>query len=168
MGILDGYEPRRSHVLGVGELAESVYLRCPSAVGTEVVAAAWLHDVGYAEGVKDTGFHPVDGANFLRSRGWDPRVCSLVAFHTGAQIEAEERGVSGSLDTFERPPALDLDMLTLFDLSVDPEGRPIDPSERIDEILRRYDVEEPVHRAIRRSGADLIESAKRAAQRISD
>jgi len=34
---------------------------------TDVVrAAAWLHDIGYAAGLVDTGCHPIDGARHLR------------------------------------------------------------------------------------------------------
>ena len=31
-----------------------------------MTAAAWLHDIGYAPAVDDTGFHPLDGARYLR------------------------------------------------------------------------------------------------------
>ena len=30
-----------------------------------LVAAAWLHDIGYAPDLVDTGFHPLDGARYL-------------------------------------------------------------------------------------------------------
>ena len=33
------------------------------------VAAAWLHDVGYARDVIGTGFHPLGGACYLVGRG---------------------------------------------------------------------------------------------------
>jgi HD superfamily phosphodiesterase len=32
-----------------------------------VVTAAWLHDIGLAPDLRDTGFHPLDGARFLTS-----------------------------------------------------------------------------------------------------
>ncbi|MFD6223383.1 HD domain-containing protein [Nocardia asteroides] len=34
-----------------------------------LVAAAWLHDIGYGADLATTGFHPVDGAEFLRAQG---------------------------------------------------------------------------------------------------
>jgi hypothetical protein len=58
-----------------------------------VVAAAWLHDVGYSADIAVTGLHPLDGARFLQDRGCLPLVVSLVAYHTGAEVEAEERGL---------------------------------------------------------------------------
>ncbi|WP_082567068.1 HD domain-containing protein [Janibacter sp. Soil728] len=167
MTLLEGVEPRRTHVRGVGELAESAHRKHPDLVAVGVVAAAWLHDVGYASLAVKTGFHPFDGANFLRSRGWSPQVCNLVAFHTGSETEAEERGIEKVLISFERPSEPDLDMLTLFDLSVGPEGQSLSPKERVNEILHRYEGHDPVHRAVRRSGRDLIESANRARKRLA-
>ena len=31
-------------------------------------AAAWLHDIGYSPALAATGFHPLDGARYLRGR----------------------------------------------------------------------------------------------------
>ena len=39
-----------------------------------LVVAAWLHDLGYAPGVRRIGFHPLDGAKFLEASGLDRRV----------------------------------------------------------------------------------------------
>ena len=39
-----------------------------------LVTAAWLHDIGYAPTVEDTGFHPLDGARYLRGLGADSRL----------------------------------------------------------------------------------------------
>ena len=167
LSVLQGKEPRRTHVFGVGEFAETSYLAHPDLIGVNVVAAAWLHDIGYADAVEETGFHPIDGALFLREQGWRSEVCNLVAFHTGAEIEAEERGLSAAMWSFERPAECDLDMLTMLDLSIGPSGQPMSPKQRVAEILQRYGEHEPVHRAIRRAGEDLIDSANRAAERLA-
>ena len=53
----------------------------------DLVAAAWLHDIGYAPDLVQTGFHPLDGARYLRRTGVDGQVVSLVAYHSCAQIE---------------------------------------------------------------------------------
>jgi HD superfamily phosphodiesterase len=43
-----------------------------------VTAAAWLHDIGYAPAVHGCGFHPLDGARFLRDvERADPLLCRL-------------------------------------------------------------------------------------------
>src|SRR5689334_24536511 len=69
-------------------------------------AAAWLHDAGYSPELADTGFHPLDGARYLRDvQQADDMVCRLVAHHSGAMIEAEERGLCRILlRDFPLPP----------------------------------------------------------------
>ncbi|MEU7572881.1 HDIG domain-containing metalloprotein [Micromonospora sp. NPDC049240] len=39
-----------------------------------LVEAAWLHDVGYAQEVRVSGLHALDGARWLRRMGFDERV----------------------------------------------------------------------------------------------
>ncbi len=63
-----------------------------------IEAAAWLHDIGYSPELVETGFHPLDGARYLRDvHGADPVLCRLVANHSCAVIEAEERGLDREL-----------------------------------------------------------------------
>src|SRR5580698_9472668 len=51
-------------------------------------AAAWLHDIGYSAELAATGFHPLDGARYLRDvEGADEIACCLVAHHTCAIVE---------------------------------------------------------------------------------
>lgn len=132
-----------------------------------VVAAGWLHDIGYADDLAITGFHALDGARHLAQTGWPVQVCGLVAFHTGAVFEAEERGMPESLSEFEPPPPHLLDTLTAADVSVGPDGELIDPRERIAEILDRYDADDPVHRAVRRSAPALLAAVERTEHRLT-
>jgi putative nucleotidyltransferase with HDIG domain len=79
-------------VQGVAGKAESA--AASLSLSREVlVAAAWLHDVGYAPDVVETGFHPLDGARYLASLGASERVVNLVARHSYAILEAELRGL---------------------------------------------------------------------------
>lgn len=58
-----------------------------------LTAAAILHDIGYTPRLTVTGFHPLDGARFLRDEcGADKRLTRLVTNHSFARLEAEERG----------------------------------------------------------------------------
>lgn len=41
-----------------------------------IEAAAWLHDIGYAPALAVTGFHPLDGARYLRTGATPPRRCA--------------------------------------------------------------------------------------------
>src|ERR1700722_10881683 len=96
--------PRRwAHVQGVAATARTL----ASVLGPDtdlVTAAAWLHDIGYAPALADTGFHPLDGARYLRdSEHADAELCRLVAYHSGAINEADERGLAAELTSEFRP-----------------------------------------------------------------
>ena len=152
---------RWRHVQGVAARAEQLR----GVVDADpVVAAAWLHDVGYSPVVRASGLHALDGANFLAGRGVDDMVVSLVAFHTGAEFEAEERGLLEWLNTYDRPPQALLDALILCDLTVSPTGGDVRVASRIDEIVARYPVADPVHQAVRRSSTYLRACCARAAE----
>ncbi|MGC0420812.1 putative nucleotidyltransferase with HDIG domain [Embleya sp. AB8] len=63
-------------------------------------AAAILHDVGYAPRPAIIGFHPLDGARHLRDRhSADDQLGRLVANHSFALLEAEERGLRAVLES---------------------------------------------------------------------
>src|SRR4051794_25788937 len=47
--------------------------------GDLLSAAAIAHDIGYGPELVETGFHPIDGARYLRRQGVDERIVSLVA-----------------------------------------------------------------------------------------
>jgi putative nucleotidyltransferase with HDIG domain len=132
--------PRRwAHSQGVGHLAELL----ADVLGNDaelLAAAAWLHDIGYAPELVKTGMHQLDGARYLRDvAGADPRICSLVAHHTCANIEARNRGLHAELET-EFPPADGLlaDALTYCDMTTTPDGELTDAKDRLAEILDRH------------------------------
>ncbi len=87
---LEPLATRLAHVRGVAAAAERLVSRIDPLEADALIAAAWLHDVGYAPSLCATGFHPVDGAAFVRAENFPPLVVSLVAYHTGAVFEARE------------------------------------------------------------------------------
>lgn len=103
-----------------------------------VVAAAWLHDVGYAPDLADAGFHPVDGARFLRREGWPEEVVNLVAHHSCSRVEAGLRGLESALAEFEDVPGLQRDVLWASDATTGPDGTRLDVEDRICEVVERY------------------------------
>ncbi len=113
-----------------------------------LVASAWLHDIGYAESVQDTGFHPLDGARHLRKLGVEERLCRLVANHSGGQLEAELRGLADELAEFPDEASLLRDGLWYCDMTTSPVGQPVRFDERLAEIRERYGPEHTVPRAI--------------------
>ena len=131
------------------------------------MAAAWLHDVGYADDVRETGFHPLDGARYLRSIGVSERTCRLVANHTHAWFEAEARGLGGVLAS-EFPPehSPTSDALTFADLTTGPVGTRVSVEDRLAEIYHRYPPGHVVHESIRRAEPDLIATVRRVEARL--
>lgn len=161
---LSGLGRRWEHVRGVGERADS--LAAAGRISADVAAAAWLHDLGYAEELSSTGLHALDGAAFLASEGTPAAVVALVARHTGAEFEAEERGLSSLLQSMPAAEPEDLDVLALLDLVTGPDGSPTDPETRIAEILSRYPESSPVHKAVSRSRTELLAATERARARL--
>lgn len=153
--------PRWQHVRSVGQRAEALAERHP-AVDEELVVAAWLHDVGYAPRLRDSGQHSIDGAEFLLAHNCSVNVVRLVAYHTGAAFEAAERGLTANLAAFDPPRPHDLDVLTMIDLSVGPDGSSVLDTNRLVEILKRYSEQDPVHRAVTRAKSDLLSASARA------
>jgi hypothetical protein len=114
-----GESPERlRHSAGVAARAESLASAVPDDRRSFLVAAAWLHDVGYAESLHDTGFHPVDGARFLRSAHWDGGICNLVAHHSGSRFVAAARGLGGDLAEFDWAQDPVSDALTVADQTI--------------------------------------------------
>jgi hypothetical protein len=145
---------------------ESVADLLPEHLRDDAITAAYLHDVGYAE--SGLGFHPIDGARLLRSLGYSPVVCHLVAFHTASVVEADVRGIDPRVfEEFkvEDVPKLELanDFMWWADVSTGPSGQSFTVDERIDEILSRYESGSIVHTAITRSAPLLRAAAQRAA-----
>src|SRR5487761_357508 len=132
--------PRRwAHVQGVAAQARSL----APIFGDDadlLEASAWLHDIGYSPELADTGFHPLDGARFLRDVQYaDVALCGLVANHSCAVIEAEERGLAGVLSTeFPAPAPVLNDALAFCDMTTTPDGHLVSMNERISEIRHRY------------------------------
>lgn len=159
--------PRRwAHVQGVASRAVEVTSTLGSLLADEIVAAAWLHDVGYADTVAVSGFHPVDGALFARREGFPELVVSLIAFHTGAEEEASQRGLSMSLSEFTPPAEDTLDVVTFCDLTTSVDGALTDAHSRIAEILERYEPTDPVHRAVSASAPGLLAAVGRVESRL--
>jgi hypothetical protein len=141
--------PRRwAHTRGVGHRAEQVAHTLPPADRSTLVIAAWLHDIGYSLELLDTGFHPLDGARFLVQSGVPPRVCALVAYHSGAAVVAELLGLADRLAQFAEEHGPVRDALWYCDMTTSPDGRPVSFTDRIREIRARRQSTDPVVRAL--------------------
>src|SRR5664279_2371632 len=65
---LSGMGHRWRHTQAVAARAKSAGRAVEPPDRDLLVAAAWLHDIGYADSVADTGLHPLDGAQYLTRR----------------------------------------------------------------------------------------------------
>ncbi|RKT06996.1 metal dependent phosphohydrolase [Streptomyces sp. 3211.6] len=155
------------HTQAVAERARELAAAVPSAQGELLVAAAWLHDIGYAPALRDTGFHPLDGARYLATRGVPARLVSLVAHHSGAVYEAEQRGLSAELDAYDRGDPVLLDALTCADMTTGPAGQRLVFADRIGEILTRYPPGSEVHTAISTAVPALAAAVARTHARLA-
>jgi hypothetical protein len=131
-----------------------------------LIAAAYLHDVGYDPALRSTGFHPLDGALWLRAEG-QPRLAALVAHHSGARFEAEERGLGDALDQFAQECSPVADLLTYCDLTTDPDGGHVTPSARLEDIESRHGVDSDVSRGMHAAADELAELVARTEARIA-
>jgi hypothetical protein len=140
----------------------------PGVAGDFLVAAAWLHDVGYAPDLVDTGFHPIDGARFLRKLGADNRLVCLVAHHSCAVYEARVRGLADVLlAEFSQEDSATYDALVFCDLTTGPEGQHVTYTERIKEIRERYGPDHEVSQALELSEPDLSACCDRTLARLA-
>lgn len=128
----------RQHSARAASVAAKLTRRIPTSRPAEVVAAAWLHDIGYAAGLKRTGFHPLDGALFLMTDDWPERVIRLVAHHSLAALEAPFYGVGHHLGVIEVVNGPDADILVSADLSSGA-GDPIPTVDQRLEAMRAAD-----------------------------
>jgi hypothetical protein len=54
-----------------------------------------------------------------------------------------------------------LDALTFCDLTTGPDGSTVAPHDRLEEVLQRYEPDDPVHRAVHSSRDELLATVER-------
>lgn len=168
--LVGGLGSRWQHTRAVAARAATAV----GAVGEQradlLVAAAWLHDVGYAPALRRHGFHPVDGAEHLARAGWPPVLCGLVAHHSGARFVARVRGLATCLRPFADPvhwrgPLADA--VTWADQTTSPDGRVVDVETRLAEVLARPGADGPNARCHDRRGPALRAAVAATEQRLA-
>lgn len=159
--------PRRwAHVQGVGTRALAAGVLFDRDEAGLLLAAALLHDVGYAPEIAHTGFHPLDGARYLRDVGAPDRLCALVAHHSCAYREAELRGLSTELAEWEDEGSPLRDALWWADMTTTPDGEQTDIDRRITEIQNRYGPQDVVSVFIQQARSELVAAVERTDTRL--
>jgi hypothetical protein len=133
-------------------------------------AAAWLHDIGYAPDLAATGLHQLDDARYLReAQHADAMLCRLVAHHSCAIIEADERGLADILSyEFDPAPYALASVLTCCDMTTtSPDGKPVPVDRRLAEIHDRYGSGHLVSRSIQRATPMILRAVEQVRQRAA-
>jgi putative nucleotidyltransferase with HDIG domain len=166
--LLAGMPERWRHTIGVARRAETLTGTLETEADAEtLVAAAWLHDIGYAEALRDTGFHPLDGARHLLGLGWPMRIAALVAHHSEARCVARVRGLADDLAAFTREETAVADALTYADQTVGPDGRAMDVEHRLRDMLHRHGPDSPNATAHPHRAPLLHATAQRVERRLA-
>ena len=143
---------RHAHVTGVATRMTEL-LQQPAAHALtdrdrdELIAAAWLHDIGYSPTLVDTGMHAIDGARYLQTAPEAAalaHLAPLVEHHSNARYEATARGLTLTSDT---PDPLHRSLLWGAAVTTAPTGAPIHWPDRLADIRDRYP-DGPVRAAI--------------------
>jgi len=156
---------RWAHTQAAAAQAERGAVTVPARDRGLVIAAAWLHDIGYAAPLHDTGFHPLDGARYMRRIGAPMRLAALVAHHSEADLLAEARGLLDQLEEFPREQLLVTDVLAYADMTAGPAGQVMSVPDRLADIRARHAHETPRLNAARLSREPLPAAAAARVQR---
>lgn len=161
-------DPRRlDHVTTAASQAEKLAITVDPADRETLIAAAWLHDIGYVPALRDIGFHPVDGARYLCAHEWPHLIADLVAHHSGARFVAEERGLSDALADFVFTEDALSDALTIADQTAGPCGQVMLVEHRMADMLFRHGPQSPNARAHDRRGPYFRAARDRVRQRLA-
>jgi putative nucleotidyltransferase with HDIG domain len=158
---------RLHHCAAVAAKAEALAATVPPSAADTLIAAAWLHDIGYASLLRDSGFHPLDGAEYLRQEGWPKPVCDLVAHHSGSRFVARVRGLDERLREFAFVEDAVSDALTVADNTAGPDGIVMDLDERLREKRKRHGPDSPNARANPERDDYIRSAARRVADRLA-
>ncbi len=134
---------RWQHTQGVARRAAELAVTVAEEDRAVLIAAAWLHDIGYAPSIHQTGFHPLDGGLYLQAHDWDDRVTALVGQHSGARFVPAERGFGPMMAEFPFTEDPVSDALTTADQTVGPHGRRMTVPYRIAEAIARHGPDSP-------------------------
>jgi hypothetical protein len=153
--LLSGLGDRWRHVQAVAARAHEAGRVLDADDRAVLIAAAWLHDVGYAPRLAVTGFHALDGARYVRGLGQE-RIAGLVAYHSGAHVEAALRGLSAELAEFPDEASDTTAALAYCDMQTGPRGEAMPLDGRIADVERRYGADHVVSRSLRLAQPELV------------
>ena len=145
--VFEADQRRLKHVLEVARRVKETATTLSEAGKAEIdvdlaYRSALLHDIGYAEGLIDTGFHPIDGARYLEKAGF-PDIASFIVCHSNSPEQAVIKGLP-EIDISEN---LIADLITYWDVQVMQGGECVPYAERLADIKERHGVDSAVWKA---------------------
>jgi hypothetical protein len=116
-----------------------------------------------------TGLHALDGARYLRdSQHADSVLCRLVAHHSCAIVEADERGLAEVLGLEFKPAPQELSsVLTYCDMTTSLDGELVPVEQRLAEIHRRYGPGHLVSRSIQHATLMILRAVEQVEERAA-
>jgi hypothetical protein len=154
------------HTQGVANRAAELAVTVSANDRPLLIAVAWLHDIGYAPALQETGFHPLDGALYLQMQGWDDRLVALVGHHSGARFVSVERSFASVMTEFNFEDGPVSDALTYAEQTVGPYGRRMTAPHRVVETITRHGLESTQGRVRVEHVHYLVAVADRVEQRL--
>jgi Cof subfamily protein (haloacid dehalogenase superfamily) len=164
---------RIQHVLGVVRTAKELGSQLGEAQEfiDNLKLAALFHDIGYAESLRVTGFHPLDGALFLADQEAPRDVVLAVMLHSGADDEAPSFPGAAKTHLYDAVKGLNghpmVEALTFCDLRTSPSGAPITFNGRLANLAERYGSEHPNTRFKLFSAPRLKEMMENVLRRVA-
>lgn len=159
--LLEADPPRFRHTVGVAARASFLTAAVERGDAATLVAAAWLHDIGYAGPLRQTGFHPIDGALYLDRLGWPTDISALVAHHSGSRFLASALGLESHIGRYEFVTNALSDALTVADQCTGQHGELMGIEERLRDQLVRHGPDSCYARALPQRGPYIRSCASR-------
>lgn len=137
---------RFQHILGVVRCMENLLpdLNVPDEWKPDLLNACYLHDIGYSPKLNQYDFHPLDGAIFVREKGFSKSVVAAVLFHSCAYETVKETRPDllpiyeeKNMDLDEQDRTF-IDLVTYCDLHTSPTGQRITLEKRVQDVVERY------------------------------
>jgi hypothetical protein len=133
---------------------------CMASDGDVLIAAAYLHDIGYSSQLRRSGFHPLDGAIYLRDLGHE-HLARLVAHHSYSVFAADLLGLSAEIRPFQYESSFLMDALTYCDMTTDSHGRSVVLDKRLARAYGSYGADHVVARALKQAEPSLRRTVNR-------
>jgi HD domain len=157
---------RWAHTQAVVDRARSLR-RAVAPDGELLVAAAALHDIGFAPGVLRHGFCLLDAAEFAEELGGPPRLVALIANHAAGKVEGGLRGFGHQLERFPDEGGPVRDALWYCCLTVGADGQDVSLEERKAAWAIRYAGDPVISRYVEIAMPELSAAVARAGEIVA-